>query len=62
MSGCSEERRMWRPALLLLHTLCLIKHTSNALADFLQLRAWRPAGAHQWRARARPRGGGGGRR
>lgn len=56
---------MWHPVLVL-HTLCLIKHTSNALADFLQLRARRPAAARgrracgvrvacMWRACARPR-------
>lgn len=33
VSGCSEEYRLWHP-LVVLHTLCLIKHTSNTLADF----------------------------
>lgn len=34
VSGCSEEYRLWHP-LVVLHTLCLIKHTSNTLSDFL---------------------------
>lgn len=34
VSGCSEEYRLWHP-LVVLHTPCLIKHTSNTLSDFL---------------------------
>ena len=39
VSGCSEEYRLWHP-LVVLHTLCLIKHTSNTLADFLPRGVW----------------------
>lgn len=34
VSGCSEEYRLWHP-LVVLHTPCLIKHTSNTLSGFL---------------------------
>lgn len=44
VSGCSEEYRLWHP-LVVLHSLCLIKHTSNTLADFLSRRVGRQAGA-----------------
>lgn len=42
VSGCSEEYRLWHP-LVVLHTLCLIKHTSNTLADFLS-QSWETNG------------------
>ncbi len=48
VSGCSEEYRLWHP-LVVLHTLCLIKHTSNTIADFLSHRVGRRAGARVFR-------------
>ena len=47
VSGCSEEYRLWHP-LVVLHTLCLIKHTSNTLADFLPRGVWGGERAHSF--------------
>lgn len=45
VSGQSEEYRLWHQ-LVVLHTLCLIKQTSNTLADFLMWRLLRRSAAY----------------